>query len=364
LGKQGLHRNYFYLLLLFAIYVAYVLFRPYLGVIVFAVVTVIIFRPVYLLFLRWFKGNHTIAFLVLLLAIFIVILVPLFLVIETTVGQILELSQQISNLDLANLSSNQLPFVPELTSEISKLSVRFPILKSVNISEEQVINTVQAVLSSAGTFMAKSLVEVGTSSVDWITKVIIYLSLLGALFPGWPHAMNVFKDISPLEDQLDQQYVDRIVLMTQAMVRGTFVLVILQGLVMGLFLWIAGVPYVFFWMLLTAVFSLLPGGAGFIAFPASIYLLASGNIWQGLAVLLGYIVVVANIDPVVRPRLVPRETRFNPALVLLSLAGGIKLFGILGAIYGPVILVFLITTVEIYLQYYNLSSPPAQLTET
>ena len=51
------------------------------------------------------------------------------------------------------------------------------------------------------------------------------------------------------------------------------------------------------------------------------------------------------------------KAELNPALVILSAFGGLNLFGVLGVIYGPVIMIFLITTVEIYLEHYRLTHP-------
>jgi predicted PurR-regulated permease PerM len=101
--------------------------------------------------------------------------------------------------------------------------------------------------------------------------------------------------------------------------------------------------------------SILPLGCGLIGVPIGIIQIALGHVWQGIVILVGYVVVVTNIDYLLRPRLVSRETQINRALVLLSVFGGLKLFGFLGVIYGPVIMVFLVTTIEIYLEYYRVA---------
>lgn len=346
----SINRNYFYLLLLFALYVAYRLFSPYLGVVVFAFVTVVVFRPLYLFFVSHLWQREDLAVLFTILTILVLVLVPFGLVFEMTVTQVVQFSQEV-----AAVATGETPLLQQAVAELNAFLTHAPVLQQIGmtITEDQILETAQQWLTAIGSFLAEFAVNVGTSSVDWITRAIIYLSLLGAMFPGWPAIAGLFRDLSPLEDKLDQQYIDRIVLMTQAMVRGTFVLVALQGIAMALLLWVVGVPYVFFWGLLASVVAILPGGCGLIALPISLYLFLTGNVWQGVVVLLGYVVVIANIDPLVRPRLVPKEAQFNPALILLSLAGGVKLFGFLGVIYGPIVLVFLITTVEIYMEYYN-----------
>jgi len=347
---SSLNRNYFYLLLLFALYAAYSLFRPYLGVVFFASVTVVVFRPIYLFFVRHLWQREGLAALLTVLTIFALVLIPFGLVFQMTIAQVVQFSQEV-----AAINTSETPLLQQAVGKFNTFLTHLPFMQhtEVTVTERQILETAQQWLASIGSFLARSAVDLGSSSFDWIIRTIIYLSLLAAMFPGWPVVVKLFRDLSPLEDRLDQQYVDRIVLMTQAMVKGTLVLAVLQGVAMSLLLWVVGVPFMFLWGLLASFVAILPGGCGLIALPISAYLLLTGSVWQGVVVLLGYILVVANIDPLIRPRLIPKEARFNPALVLLSLAGGVKWFGFMGVIYGPIVLVFLITTVEIYMEYYN-----------
>ena len=80
---------------------------------------------------------------------------------------------------------------------------------------------------------------------------------------------------------------------------------------------------------------MLPLGAGIVAIPVGLVLLALGQYWQAGLVIGGYLIVVNQIDNVLRPMLVSKEAYLNPALLLLSAFGGLNLFGLLGVIYGP-----------------------------
>ena len=121
---------------------------------------------------------------------------------------------------------------------------------------------------------------------------------------------------------------------------------------MGIVLWIAGVPSVFFFTLLSMFAALLPVvGLSIIAWPIGIILLLNGQTWQGIWVLGAYLIVVANIDVVLRPRLVPEGAYLNPALLLIGVFGGINLLGPVGLLYGPVIMVLLVTSISVYTKY-------------
>jgi predicted PurR-regulated permease PerM len=63
--------------------------------------------------------------------------------------------------------------------------------------------------------------------------------------------------------------------------------------------------------------------------------------------------VVTNIDNFLRPFLVPRDARLNPALMLLSVFAGIAMFGAWGIVIGPVLMILIVTTVDVYLAVYK-----------
>ena len=88
--------------------------------------------------------------------------------------------------------------------------------------------------------------------------------LLAVLFPSFPRDVQMLKRMSPLDDDLDQLYIDKLSVMAKAMVRGVFIIALAQGLTQGLFYWIAGVPYLFFVTLLSIVAAMLPSNAHYV----------------------------------------------------------------------------------------------------
>ena len=347
--KRNRNRSFFYLLLGFTFFAAFALLRPYLGVIVFAFVTVVTFKPIFDFFLKRVKGRTTPAVTLTIISVLLAVLIPLSLIINLAVNQALEFSDEVSSLVAGTNTS-----VTDLLNEFNRFLAGLPYLNGYQITEAEIISLVQRIATPLSTFLAQNVVSLGGNAADLITRTIIFLSLIAALFPALPHLIELLKDLSPLDDELDQKYVDRIIAMTKAMVKGVFVIAIVQGLTAGLFFAIAGVRFTFFWTMLSIFLAVLPLGVNAIAIPIGIVLLILGNIWQGILVLVGSLLVVSNLDNLLRPRLVSKDANLNPALVLLSAFGGLNLFGFLGVIYGPVVMIFLITTVEIYLEHYQL----------
>jgi predicted PurR-regulated permease PerM len=149
-------------------------------------------------------------------------------------------------------------------------------------------------------------------------------------------------------------YLHRANVMVVSVVKGVFLLAILQGLIMGVFYRLANVPFAMFWTLLSMAFAILPVvGISFIVLPMALLALLTGNPASAFWILLGFYVFVNPLDIILRPRLVSKEAYLNFTLMLLALFGGIQLAGLLGMIYGPVIMILFLTSLDIYTQYYS-----------
>ena len=87
-----------------------------------------------------------------------------------------------------------------------------------------------------------------------------------------------------------------------------------------------------------ASLSLLPVvGSGLVWLPMALYLVASGALWQGLALIAFGVLVIGLIDNLLRPVLVGRDTRLPDYLVMVATLGGLSTFGINGLVLGPAI---------------------------
>ncbi len=347
------NRNFFYLVVVFACFVTYMTVRPYLSAIVLGLLAAVMYRPLYMRCLRWCRGRKSAAMLLTLLAIAVSLLAPLTLVANVTIRQALQFTK-----DVGELVAGGNVTVRQFIMQTNNLLGTIPLL-DYEITEVGLIESVEQVAGPVSSYLANSALSIGSTSIQLITQAIVFISVLITVLPITPRVLQIIKDLSPLDDELDYRYIQRITVMARAMVRGVFVIALAQGVAAGIFLAIGGVPYVAFWTLLCIVFALLPLGVNVITVPAGIVLLAFGSVWQGLLVLLGGLLVVSNIDTLLRPLLVPKEANLNSSLVLIGALGGLHLFGFLGVIYGPVVMIFLVTTVEIYLEHYRERQPEA-----
>ena len=102
--------------------------------------------------------------------------------------------------------------------------------------------------------------------------------------------------------------------------------------------WLLGIKGALLWGTLMTFLSLLPAvGAALVWVPAAAYLILTGAVAKGIALILVGMLVIGLIDNLLRPMLVGRDTRLPDYVVLISTLGGISLFGINGFVIGPLI---------------------------
>ena len=103
------------------------------------------------------------------------------------------------------------------------------------------------------------------------------------------------------------------------------------------------------WGGLIAVLSTLPAvGAALVWAPAAIWLAVSGSLVKGVILALVGLLVLGNVDNVVRPLLLSGSARMSTLVLIISLLGGVSAFGFIGIVLGPVVAAVLTALVESY----------------
>ena len=158
----------------------------------------------------------------------------------------------------------------------------------------------------------------------------------------------------PLTESDQHRLLDKFLSVTRATIKGSMVIGTLQGSLAGVALHLAGIESAIFWGAIMSLISVLPIiGSGLVWFPAGIYLAATGHYPQALGLLLFCTLVVGQIDNILRPILVGRDTQMHALLIFFGTLGGIGLFGIFGFIIGPIIAALFMTVWEMYAETFS-----------
>ncbi|MBT9448185.1 MAG: AI-2E family transporter, partial [Desulfobacterales bacterium] len=127
-----------------------------------------------------------------------------------------------------------------------------------------------------------------------------------------------------------------------------------QGILGGVAFALFGLSSPFLWGAIMAIMAFLPiVGISVVLAPAAIYLFLKGRITAGILLLIVYVVITIFIEYLLKPKLVGQKVKMHTLLVILSILGGLKVFGILGIIYGPLIVTAFLTLTKMYRTNYE-----------
>lgn len=313
--------------------------EPYFSLIAFASILAFMFNGIYHRFERRWQNPNRSSFVTLIIAM-LTLIIPAALVIAVSIKQVDHLADSI---DSSTVTTYINEAVDGVNQTLSKVGIDY------TLNQESVTNALEEPLKNLGESTLQSIPGLFSSFFNFFSVAIIFFFVFLSLLKNQRALVRTAHALNPLGREISQLYLQKIAAMTKAMVRGQFIIATAQGFTDAALLAIAGLPelFFFFFLLLTAL-SIIPLGGGIVAIPIGILMILTGNVWGGLIVIVGHLVIVTNIDNVLRPQLVPKEAKLDSALTLLSVFAGLKMFGFLGIVIGPVIMILIVTTIRVY----------------
>jgi predicted PurR-regulated permease PerM len=150
----------------------------------------------------------------------------------------------------------------------------------------------------------------------------------------------------PLDEDRKERLFRQLSGVTRAIVVGTSVTALLQGVLIGIGFTIASLPSPVVFGVLAALLSMLPvGGAAFVWGPAVIWLFFDGR-WGFGIFMLAWGILLGGLDNILRPMLISGRARISALAVFIGVLGGIPAFGAIGVIAGPVVLSLALALIE------------------
>jgi predicted PurR-regulated permease PerM len=337
-------RLFFFVVFAILILLTLTLLRPFLTVVIVSLISVIMLKPVYNFFLRWkwLKGRKRLASTLTLVALFAIVIIPVLLIVQLTVSQLSGAFEDLSSLNLDTLAES-----------INGFFQGMPFLQGIQVDAANLENALHSLAGAVGKALADFAVSLASSIPNLIVQGVIFIVLVASLLPVYDVLIPKLEEISPLGPEISELYTLKITAMVKSLVLGVFLIAIIQGAAMGFFFWIAGLPYVFLLTLLSMLLAMIPMvGISWLVIALAAILFLTGNSGQALTILFGFYGVVNWIDLLLRPKLLRADAALNFALFLLAIFGGIAWAGIMGLFYGPVIMLLLVTTIDIYVERY------------
>jgi predicted PurR-regulated permease PerM len=285
-----------------------------------------------------------------LLAALVAVIVPVSLTIFLAVMQITrtagEVAEWVQATDPNALGDKVLKFVNGLRERVPFVHAQV----SMDTLREAMVDVAQ----KGGQMLLHVLQGAVGGFVGAITAAIIFLYVFLALLTHREELQTLIRQLNPLGADVTDLYLAKMGSMVRGTVGGQFVIAFCQGVAGAASIYIGGFHQAFFiFAILLTALSVIPLGGGILTIPFGVGMALFGNVVGGVFVVAFHLIVVTNIDNVLRPILVPRDARLNSALMLLAVFAGIAMFGFWGIVIGPVVMIIIVTTIDVYLAVYH-----------
>ena len=314
-----------------ALYLCYLLIRPYTTPILFASVIAIIFYPLHRRTQQMFRGRNLSA-AISTFATLILTVVPLTFLLVAISHELSDLYQSLATKSAG--SGGVLAYLLHGAEKIiSWASYRFGV-PSVDLHD-----ILARRLESASAQLVGLGAGLVSNAFSFVAKSVIALVILFFLYRDGDKSLSRIMAALPLPEDRLAELSTRVTSTVVANFYGGVAVGALQGTLTGLSFWALGIDSPVLWGVVTGFFSLVPiVGSGLVWVPASLVLALTGHLGKA-AILAGLgLAVIGTVDNIVRPLIIHKSVRLHTVFVLFALLGGVQLFGVLGLFVGPVIL--------------------------
>ena len=198
-------------------------------------------------------------------------------------------------------------------------------------------------------FVSGNIANIFTTTASAFFSFILMLFIIFYFLRDgsqWKKAIIV---LSPLGDADDKKIIDRLEIAIKSVILGNLMISFIQGVLLGLGLWIFGIPNSAVWGLVAAITSLIPTiGTALVSIPAVLFLFFTGSTSAAIGLAIWSSVMVGMIDNFLSPMIIGKSTNVSPLLVLFAVLGGVSLLGPIGILIGPLTISLLYTLISIY----------------
>lgn len=320
------------------IYLCWLMLQPFVEVLEWAAVLVIVFYPVNQRLSRW-TGHPKLSALASALLIIVIVLAPLLLLMFALGNELRNVAQSLPE-NLTAFFDSKSPAKGRIVAWIQQ-HVHLDSLQSQEFIKDQ-LGQMSAKL------LGQSLGLIG-GMIAGFFKTFFVIFTTYYLFRDGDKIVSALPDAFPLSRHQSEGIIARTKQVIAASVYGVICIAMIQGILGGLAFWILGVPSPLLWAVLMTFVCLIPVAGSFLVWlPASAYLFFTGHWTKALLMVLWGTFIVSTVDNFLRPRLIRGQTKLHELFVFFSVLGGMRVFGLLGIVLGPVVLAITLALLETF----------------
>ena len=306
-----------------------------------------IFRPVYSRLARWMPP--WLASCLTCALIVVIVFVPL----TFSIGA---LSSEALNVYHLGRNSNLLLKLQQFIQNNTLIARAQELLAGygMNFDPAEVTGMVAELSKMAGLFVYSQASAWAANIMNFIFSFCILVLVDFFLLMEMDRLLAYLTRLSPLPDDQDAVLMNRFMEIAGVILVGNGISGVFQGILGGCYFAILGLKSPVLWGGVMAVLAFLPiFGIGLVLLPTAGILLVGGHWIQAIVTVAFYLLLSFSVEYIFKPKFVGSQVRMHTLLVFLAIIGGMRVFGVLGIIYGPLIVTAFLTLADIYLLEYK-----------
>lgn len=339
--------KYFLLVFLISLFFLGKVLWPFWSILVLSFLLTNLFRPIYLFFTRWTSDNM--ASVLTCLLIIAIVFIPLIFFIGSLTGEALSLYNWGRDSQVGTKVQQYL----QESEQVMRLQVYLADF-GFDFKPTAIIDFFSYVAKKSGLLLYNQASGWAANIMQFVFSFCMMILVIFFLLIDQPKLMEYIIRLSPLPDDEDRLLLRKFEQIANAILKGNGICGLIQGICAGVMFSIMGLNSPLLWGCIMAILAFLPiFGIGLVMIPTALFLAINDSVGSGVFLFVFYLILSFSMEYLVKPKMVGSQVKMHTLLVFLSIIGGLNVYGVLGIIYGPLIVTMFLTLSEIYLKKYD-----------
>ncbi len=346
-GPNPMRVRYFLLVFLISLFFLGRILYPFWSILVLSFILASLFRPIYLFFNKKLPdGFSSILTCLLIITLVFIPLVFFILALSNEALTVYHWGRDSRIWLKLQVFIQESPFVANIQEYFREVGFDF--------QPAQISESLSYVVKMGGLMLYNQASAWAANIAEFFFLFMMMILVIFFLLIDQPRLINFVIKVSPLPDDQDRLLVDKFEEIASAILKGNGICGIIQGVLGGVTFSILGLNSPILWGCIMGILAFLPiFGIGLVMMPAALILAFNDRISAGIFLFIFYLILSFSVEYLLKPKLVGDQVKMHTLLVFLSIIGGLSVYGVLGIIYGPLIVTAFLTLSDIYMEKYD-----------
>ena len=341
LTRPHLFAAFFFVIFIVLLYQMAAIIAPFSSALLWAAILAMALAPLYRRVVQAVKGKKGLAAGIMTIGTLLIVIGPTVSLFIVLAGQAVDIYEWVSELIR---SGKLLETWDRLVMPIFDRIAGLPLLQEVDVKGMLIKG-----ISDLSSGMATQMGVVLKDSLLLVINLVIMIVSLFFFFRDGEWFYTSVTGLLPFTHEQQKAISRKFEDTFRAVINGVFLIALLQGIMTGVGLALFKVPFPVFWGFLAAILALLPiGGAALVWIPGSIYLYVTGSGLNGILLAVWGLLFVSLPDNFLKPLIIGKKAKIPTFLLFIGILGGLKVYGFLGILAGPLVVTLLTAFVQIY----------------